>query len=277
MRNPLLGPRGATRTFGPQKGATPEQLDILERALTRVADVAAEHGRDFRDTPGAGAAGGLGFGLLTFCGAMLRPGFDVVAETAGLRALIAAADYVITGEGNLDRQTLEGKVPAGVARIARELGKPIFAIVGGCSDDAEVRALFDGIYPLDDRSPRFARTAELLEQRARARCELARLTNVQQVERELPLAGSVASPDVEVAAARAVVFAPDVAEIAGSRDAAVRRAVERGLWCGVRRSERLQLRRRHLLESCRRTGDQGAIARDQRRRVRRKFTAFRQL
>ena len=120
VRNPLLGPHGATRTFGPQKGATPDQIEILERALTRLADVAARAGRDLRDVPGAGAAGGLGFGLLVFCGAEVRPGFEVVAAALDLRREIARTDYVITGEGSLDRQTLEGKAPAGVARIARE-------------------------------------------------------------------------------------------------------------------------------------------------------------
>ena len=167
VRNPLLGARGATRTFGPQKGATPERVALLERALTRLAEVVAESGRDFREVPGAGAAGGLGFGLLAFCGAELRPGFEAVAEALDLRERISAADYVITGEGNLDRQTLEGKAPAGAARLARELGKPVFAIVGRCSGEAEVQALFDGIYALDDVPPHFARTPELLEQRAR--------------------------------------------------------------------------------------------------------------
>ncbi|MGI8432869.1 MAG: glycerate kinase [Chthoniobacterales bacterium] len=166
VRNPLLGPRGATGTFGAQKGATPAQLELLERALTRLADVVATSGRDFREVAGAGAAGGLGFGLLAFAGAEMRPGFEVVAEVLGLREKIAAADYVITGEGNLDRQTLAGKGPAGVARLARELGKPVFALVGRCSGEAEVRALFDGVFPLDETPP-FTRTAELLRNRGR--------------------------------------------------------------------------------------------------------------
>ncbi len=164
VRNPLLGPHGATCTFGPQKGATPAQLERLERALTRLADVAATRGRDFRDVAGAGAAGGLGFGLLAFADAEMRPGFEVVAEVLGLREKIAAADYVVTGEGNLDRQTLDGKGPAGVARLARELGKPVFAIVGRFSREDEVSALFDGVFPLDETPP-FTRTAELLRNR----------------------------------------------------------------------------------------------------------------
>jgi len=147
VQNPLLGQNGATRVFGPQKGASKSDIDILERALSRLADlVAHEFGFDYRDTPGAGAAGGLGFGLLSFCGASIRAGFDVVAETVGLEAKIKDADIVITGEGSLDRQTLEGKTPVGVARLARKLGKPVVAIVGRASEDPEVREIFDGIY-----------------------------------------------------------------------------------------------------------------------------------
>jgi glycerate kinase len=166
VRNPLLGPHGATRTFGPQKGATPDQLEILERALGRLAEMAAEEDRDFREVPGAGAAGGLGFGLMAFCRAGLRPGFEVVAEAIHLHDQIARADYVITGEGKMDRQTLEGKAPAGVAQMARKFGKPVFANVGRFTGDEEVRALFDGNRSLDNKPPDFPHTAELLAQRA---------------------------------------------------------------------------------------------------------------
>ena len=176
VRNPLLGSRGATRTFGPQKGGTPEQLEILERALARLADVVARDlGCDFREAPGAGAAGGLGFGLMSFCGASVRPGFDVVAELVGLKAAIDRADVVITGEGRLDEQTLEGKVPAGVARLARESGKRVFAIAGASSGSAAVRNLFEDLFVLA-REPitpaeSISRAGELLQERAR---ELAR-------------------------------------------------------------------------------------------------------
>ena len=172
VRNPLLGSRGATRTFGPQKGGTPEQLEILEGALERLADVVQHDlGTDFRDTPGAGAAGGLGFGLMSFCGATIRSGFEVVAEFIGLRAAIAKADVVITGEGRLDEQSLEGKAPAGVARLAREAGKRVFAIAGSASEAPAVRALFDAVVILA-RPPitpeqSIARAAELLQERAR--------------------------------------------------------------------------------------------------------------
>jgi len=149
VRNPLLGDSGATQVFGPQKGASRDELKVLEQALTRLVNVVAEDfGFDYRDKPGAGAAGGLGFGLMSFCGATIRPGFDVVAEAVGLESKMKYADMVITGEGSLDRQTLEGKTPAGVARLARKLGKKVFAIVGRYDGNPQVRELFDGVYQL---------------------------------------------------------------------------------------------------------------------------------
>jgi glycerate kinase len=172
VRNPLLGPRGATRTFGPQKGGTPEQIGMLEAALKRLADVVANDlGFDFRETPGAGAAGGLGFGLMSFCSATIKSGFDVVAEAIGLPDAIAKADIVITGEGQLGEQSLEGKAPAGVARLARQAGKRVFAIAGSASETPAVRALFDTVLVLA-RPPitseqSIARAPELLRERAR--------------------------------------------------------------------------------------------------------------
>ncbi len=172
VKNPLLGENGATRVFGPQKGATKANIDVLERSLTRLADVAAQQfGFDYRNEPGAGAAGGLGFGLMSFCGAKIRPGFDVVAEAVDLEAKIKDADIVITGEGSLDRQTLEGKTPAGVARVARKLGKAVFAIVGRATKDHEVRELFDAVYenaqPGMSQEENMKRAAELLRENAR--------------------------------------------------------------------------------------------------------------
>jgi glycerate kinase len=165
VKNPLLGQNGATRTFGPQKGATPEQLEILERALTRLADATARYlGSDFRNEPGAGAAGGLGFGLMSFCDAKVRPGFEVVAEAVGLEKKIKRADVIITGEGKLDNQTLEGKTPAGVAVLGRKFGKRIFAIVGRAEANSKARDLFDGVYELAGPVPE---AKELLRERAR--------------------------------------------------------------------------------------------------------------
>ena len=165
VKNPLLGQNGATRTFGPQKGATPDELEILERALTSLADtVTRELGCDFRSNPGAGAAGGLGFGLMSFCSGELRPGFDVVADAVELHEKIRSADVVITGEGKLDRQTLEGKAPAGVARLARKFGKRVFAVVGRAAPDQHLRDTFDGVYELGGSIPQ---ARELLRERAR--------------------------------------------------------------------------------------------------------------
>jgi glycerate 2-kinase len=165
VKNPLLGENGATRTFGPQKGATPEQLQILERALTRLADATARDlGCDFRNEPGAGAAGGLGFGLMSFCDAKVRPGFEVVAEAVALEEKIKRANVIITGEGKLDNQTLEGKTPAGVADLARKFGKPVFAVVGRADANSKVRDLFEGVYELGGPIPE---AKELLRERAR--------------------------------------------------------------------------------------------------------------
>src|SRR6266853_1684745 len=176
VQNPLLGENGATRVFGPQKGASEDELNVLERALTRLADVVAEEfDFDYRDRPGAGAAGGLGFGLMSFCGATIRPGFDVVAEAVGLESKMKGVDLVITGEGSLDRQTLEGKTPAGVARMARKLGKRVFAMVGRASEDQQVREIFDGVYQDAERGmseeENMKRAAELLRENARELAE----------------------------------------------------------------------------------------------------------
>lgn len=165
VKNPLLGQHGATRTFGPQKGASPDQVEILERALTRLADmVTRDLDCDFRNNPGAGAAGGLGFGLMSFCNAELQPGFDVVADAVGLEEKIKGVDVVITGEGKLDSQTLEGKAPAGVARLAGKFGKAVFAIVGRSASEQQVRDIFDRVYELGGSIPQ---ARELLRERAR--------------------------------------------------------------------------------------------------------------
>ena len=170
VKNPLLGENGATRVFGPQKGATSHEVDLLENALANFANlVTRDLHLDFRNEPGAGAAGGLGFGLMSFCNATLRSGFDVVAETVGLEAKMKEVDIVITGEGSLDRQTLEGKTPAGVARMARRLGKRVFAVVGRATEDRETREIFDGVYELGGS---ISQAAELLRERAQ---ELGRL------------------------------------------------------------------------------------------------------
>ena len=144
VQNPLLGPRGTAEVFSPQKGASAKDIVALEEGLINLADVvASDLGCDFRETPGAGAAGGIAFGLLSFCGAKICSGFDLLAETLHLENRIAACDLVITGEGRIDGQTLEGKGPAGVAALARKHGKPVLAFAGSIADNPAVDSLFD--------------------------------------------------------------------------------------------------------------------------------------
>ncbi|MEW9682922.1 glycerate kinase [Pseudomonas sp. TE50-2] len=129
--NPLCGANGASAIFGPQKGANPEQVQALDQALAHFADqCAGVLGKDVRDEPGSGAAGGMGFAAKAFMGAQFRPGVEVVAELAGLDALVQGADLVITGEGRFDAQTLRGKTPLGVARVAKRHGVPVVVLAG---------------------------------------------------------------------------------------------------------------------------------------------------
>ncbi len=178
--NPLLGPDGASRVYGPQKGATSEDVTELEATLTRVADVA---GRDLGapdpSRPGAGAAGGLGYGLMAFLGAELHPGFEVIAEITGLREAIEAADLVITGEGRLDAQTASGKAPAGVARLARACGKPVIALAGSIPLTKEDDGAFNAVLPTTNESMTLdqavQQAAHLLEATAARAARLVRL------------------------------------------------------------------------------------------------------
>ncbi|ROM90470.1 MULTISPECIES: glycerate kinase [Pseudomonas] len=129
--NPLCGPHGASVVFGPQKGASASQVQALDRALGHFAEHCARAlKKDVRDEPGSGAAGGLGFAAKAFLGAQFRTGVDVVAQLAGLAEAVNGADLVITGEGRFDAQTLRGKTPFGVARIARQHGVPVVVIAG---------------------------------------------------------------------------------------------------------------------------------------------------
>ena len=173
VQNPLLGERGTARVYAPQKGASPEVVERLEQAMKQLADVCASSlGRDCRGVPGAGAAGGLGFGLLTFCNATLRAGFDIVAETMHLGARVAAADLVVTGEGRLDDQTLDGKGPAGVAALARKAGKRVIAFGGSVTESARGAGLFDTLVAIAEPSLPLAeamRDAALLLELAAAR------------------------------------------------------------------------------------------------------------
>ena len=138
--NPLLGPSGAAAVYGPQKGASPYDVPLLEAALRRWADVTeAVAGAPARDVPGAGAAGGLGFAALLFLGARMRPGIELLLELASFGSLLGGARLVITGEGSLDAQTLHGKAVVGVARAAAAHcpAVPVVAVAGCCSLTAE--------------------------------------------------------------------------------------------------------------------------------------------
>jgi len=131
VTNPLCGVNGASHIFGPQKGASPQQVLALDQALSHFADVTAQYfGFDQRNEAGSGAAGGLGFAAKTFLKAEFRSGVEVIAELNQLADKIQGADWVITGEGKLDQQTLNGKTPFGVAKIAQAANIPVIVIAG---------------------------------------------------------------------------------------------------------------------------------------------------
>ncbi|MBC7288884.1 MAG: glycerate kinase [Armatimonadetes bacterium] len=158
--NPLYGPTGAARVYAPQKGATPEQVELLDRGLRHIAEVIQRDlGLDIANVPGAGAAGGLGAGLMAFCGAQLEPGIRIVLEAVRLAEKMQSAELCITGEGRIDEQTAYGKAPAGVAEIARRSGAVVVALGGsialetGLLHDIGFSAVFSivpGPMPLDE-------------------------------------------------------------------------------------------------------------------------------
>lgn len=163
VTNPLLGSDGAVAVFAPQKGAGDDDLEVLEAALAHLADIVERDlpGGPWRAEPGAGAAGGLGFGLLAFCGARMADGAGIVAELVGLDTHISAADVVIAGEGKLDDQTLSGKTPAFVAQCARDAGARVFAVAGQV--EGRGAELFDEVAQLGDGG--FDRPVELARER----------------------------------------------------------------------------------------------------------------
>jgi glycerate kinase len=152
VTNPLCGPEGASLVYGPQKGATAEVAQELDAALQRYAEVIERDlGVRVAHVAGAGAAGGLGAGLIAFLGAEVRPGFDIVAEVTRLRERIAAADLVITGEGRLDGQTAYGKTVWRVAALARDAGVPVIAVPGALGEGWEnMRKALDAIEVADE-------------------------------------------------------------------------------------------------------------------------------
>ncbi|WP_122855992.1 glycerate kinase [Pseudomonas viridiflava] len=136
--NPLCGPNGASHIFGPQKGASPDQVLALDAALAHFADHSARTlGRDLRDSPGSGAAGGMGFAAKAYLHASFRAGVEVVADLTGLEQALVGADLVITGEGRFDAQTLRGKTPLGVARVAQRQRVPVIVLAGTLGEGYE--------------------------------------------------------------------------------------------------------------------------------------------
>lgn len=170
VKNPLLGARGCSRVYGPQKGLHPEDMRPAEAALRRLAAVLKkQHGLGDVVEPGSGAAGGLGFGLRAFVGARLKSGFDLVARHAGLNGLIRMADLVITGEGALDRQTLMGKGVGEIALLCRRARKPCFGLAGFVEDPKKAARLFTktgALLDLTDKGPAMTEPAEWLERLA---------------------------------------------------------------------------------------------------------------
>jgi len=179
VNNPLCGEHGASAIFGPQKGASAEQVRLLDQALGHFADHCANVlPKDVRHEPGSGAAGGLGFAAKAFFGAQFRAGVEVVAELVGLAEAVKGADLVITGEGRFDAQTLRGKTPFGVASIARAEGVPVVVLAGTLGEGYQALyehginaafAIASGPMTLQDAC---ARAAPLLTDRAR---DIARL------------------------------------------------------------------------------------------------------
>lgn len=164
--NPLLGPDGAAAVYGPQKGAGESEVRLLERALTRWAELVD---LEAAGLPAAGAAGGVGFAAMAVLGARMRPGIEVVLDLVGLRDVVEGADLVVTGEGRLDRQTLRGKAVAGVASVARAFGVPVVAVCGSLdlSSDEIGRLGLRRAYSLSDLEPDpqrcLAEAADLVE------------------------------------------------------------------------------------------------------------------
>jgi len=139
VSNPLCGPNGASRIYGPQKGATPEIIEELDKSLAHfVKIIKRDLNKDVKDIPGAGAAGGLGASLMAFLNTELKPGIDIVIEIVKLERAIKDADLVITGEGKIDSQTIYGKAPIGVAKIAKKYNVPVVAVAAIIDDDAEI-------------------------------------------------------------------------------------------------------------------------------------------
>jgi glycerate kinase len=151
VQNPLTGPNGASFVYGSQKGATPKMIQLMDENMKHFASIVHScSGTDMSTYSGAGAAGGLGFGLISFLNAELKSGFEAISQLIGLESAIRSSDWVVTGEGKLDSQTLQGKGPYGVARLAKRNGKKVFAI-GGIIEPSSKESLekyFDKLFKI---------------------------------------------------------------------------------------------------------------------------------
>ncbi|WP_175637873.1 glycerate kinase [Metabacillus schmidteae] len=183
--NPLTGPRGASAIFGPQKGATPEMVQLLDQNLTHFADVVeASTGKSFRTIEGAGAAGGLGASLAAFLNAELKRGIQIVLDAVNFADVVKDADLVITGEGKIDHQTIYGKTPIGVAKAAKKYGVPVIGIAGSLSQGCDVvyehgiDSLFSIVPGVTTLSDAFEHAAVYMEMTARNIAATMKIANI---------------------------------------------------------------------------------------------------
>jgi glycerate 2-kinase len=187
VTNPLCGEKGASHVFGPQKGATPEMVQTLDANLAHYAGVLKEQlGKDLIDFPGAGAAGGLGAGLLAFTSAELRRGIELVIDFTKLEDKVKMADFVLTGEGGIDFQTQYGKTPYGVAQAAKKYGKPVIALAGYVGEvdvlyDKGIDAIFGILPKATSLEEALAAGQENIEKTAENIARLLMMTQAQNV------------------------------------------------------------------------------------------------
>lgn len=183
--NPLTGSKGASAIFGPQKGATPEMVQLLDQNLTHFADVVeASTGKSFRTIEGAGAAGGLGASLAAFLNAELKRGIQIVLDAVNFADVVKDADLVITGEGKIDHQTIYGKTPIGVAKAAKKYGVPVIGIAGSLSQGCDVvyehgiDSLFSIVPGVTTLSDAFEHAAVYMEMTARNIAATMKIANI---------------------------------------------------------------------------------------------------
>lgn len=182
--NPLTGDKGASVIFGPQKGATAKMISELDANLCHYASIIQKKlGKDVNGVPGAGAAGGLGAGLIAFLNAELKSGIDIVLEATQFKEVVRGATLVITGEGKIDHQTIYGKTPIGVARVSKSHGVPVIAIAGNVTNDSDIvyeygiDALFSIVPGITNKEDAFSNASKYIERLSRDIASLMKLSN----------------------------------------------------------------------------------------------------